>query len=82
MSCSLTPQAALLVPTDPIDPMVDRRGFTGSAKRPPVKADLPIYSLIIVGISGRWANVVTMLNNKMDFYCCDNSVGFCKSSHI
>ena len=30
---SLTPQAALLVPiSGPIDPVVDRRGFTGSAK--------------------------------------------------
>ena len=27
-------------------------------------------------------NVATMLNNKLDFYCCDNSVRFCKSSHI
>ena len=30
---SLTPQAALLVPiSGPIDPVVNRRGFTGSAK--------------------------------------------------
>ena len=33
ISSSLTPQAALLVPINsPIDPLVDRRGFTGSAK--------------------------------------------------
>ena len=33
VSSSLTPQAALLVPiSGPIDPLVDRRGFTGSAK--------------------------------------------------
>ena len=33
VSSSLTPQAALLVPiSGPIDPVVDRRGFTGSAK--------------------------------------------------
>ena len=32
-SSSLTPKAALLVPiSGPIDPVVDRRGFTGSAK--------------------------------------------------
>ena len=32
-SYSLTPQTALLVPiTGPIDPVVDRRGFTGSEK--------------------------------------------------
>ena len=40
-----------------------------------MKADLAIYSLI-VGTSGQWVNVATMLNNKLDFYCCDNSVGF------
>ena len=33
VSSSLTPQAALLVPiSGPIDPVVDRHGFTGSAK--------------------------------------------------
>ena len=33
VSSSLTPQAALLVPiSGPIDPVVDRRGFAGSAK--------------------------------------------------
>ena len=33
VSSSLIPQAALLVPiSGPIDPVVDRRGFTGSAK--------------------------------------------------
>ena len=40
-----------------------------------------LYSLI-VGTSGQQENVATMLNIKLDFYCCDNSVGFCKSSHI
>ena len=33
ISSSLTSQAALLVPiSGPIDPVVDRRGFTGSSK--------------------------------------------------
>ena len=33
ISSSLTPQAALLVPiSGPIDPVVDRCGFTGSSK--------------------------------------------------
>ena len=33
ISSSLTPQAALLVPiSGPIDPAVDRRGFTGPTK--------------------------------------------------
>ena len=26
--------------------------------------------------------IATMLNNKLDFYCCDNLIGFYKSSHI
>ena len=46
-----------------------------------MKADLVIYSLI-VGVSGQWESVATMLNIKLDFHCCDNLVGFCKSSHI
>ena len=50
-------------------------------KRPPVKADLAICSPI-VGVSGQWESVATMLNIKLDFHCCDNLVGFCKSSHI
>ena len=49
-------------------------------KRPPVKADLAIYGLM-VGMPGQWEDVATMLNIKLDF-CCDNSVDFCKSSHI
>ena len=36
-------------------------------KRPPVKADLAIYSLI-VGMSGQWENAATMLNIKLHFY--------------
>ena len=44
---------------------------------------LAIYSLIVgMSLSGQWENVATMLNIKLDFCCCDNSVGFCKSSHI
>ena len=31
-----------------------------------MKADLAIYSLV-VGMSGLWVNVATMLNNKLDF---------------
>ena len=46
-----------------------------------MKVNLAICSLI-VGMSGHWENVATMLNIKLDFYCRDNSVSFCKSSHI
>ena len=39
VSSSLTPQAALLVPNSgPIDPVVDRHGFTGVGKRPPCES--------------------------------------------
>ena len=66
VSSSLTPQAALLVPiSGPIDPVVDRRGFHRVGKRPPVKADLAIYSLV-VGMSGLWVNVATMLTIRVD----------------
>ena len=44
-----------------------------------MKGDLAICRLIILD-SGE--NVATMLDIKLDFYCCDNSVSFCKSSHI
>ena len=78
VSSSLTPQTALLVPITGL--CSGPSWFYRVEKRPPVKADLAIYSLV-VGMSGLWVNVATMLNNKLDFYCCDNSVGFCKSSH-
>ena len=55
--------------------------FYRVGKRPPVKAGLATYGLI-VGMSGQWEDVATMLNIKLDFCCCDNSVSFCKSSHI
>ena len=54
VSSSLTPQTALLVPiTGPIDPVVGPSWFYRVGKRPPVKADLAIYSLA-VGMSGLW----------------------------
>ena len=81
VSSSLTPQAALLVHAHqwPHRPSSGPYWFYRVCKRPPVKADLANYSLV-VGMSGQWVNVATMLNYKLDFYCCDNSVGFCKSS--
>ena len=54
--------------------------FYRVGKRPPMKADLAIYSLR-VGMYRQWENVAAMLNIKLDFCCCDNSVDFCKSSH-
>ena len=54
--------------------------FYRVGKRLPVKADLAIYSNVVM--SGQWENVATVLNIKLDFYCCDDLVGFCKSSHI
>ena len=76
-----TPSSLISAHQWPHRPCSGLSWFYRVGKRLPVKADLAIYSLI-VGMSGQWVNVVTMLNNKLDFYCCDNSVGFCKSSHI
>ena len=81
VSSSLTPPNSLISAHHwPHRPCSGPSWFYRVGKRPPVKADLAIYSLV-VGMSGLWVNVATMLNNKLDFYCCDNSVGFCKSSH-
>ena len=38
-----------------------------------MKADLTINSLI-VGVSGQWLSLATMLDNKLDFCCCDSLV--------
>ena len=47
-----TPCSYLMLISGPMDPVVDRRSFTGLAKLPrPVKADLAICSLM-VGMSG------------------------------
>ena len=59
MFSSLTTLAALLVPHRPCSGPL---WFYRVGKRPPVKADLAIYSLI-VGMSGQWVNVATMLIN-------------------
>ena len=71
------PRSLISTISGPIDYVVDHRCFTELAKDRP---DLTIYSLI-VGMSGQWENVATMLNIKLNFHCCDNSIGFCKSSH-
>ena len=82
VSSSLTPPNSLISAHHwPHRPCSGPSWLYRVGKRPPVKADLAIYSLV-VGMSGLWVNVATMLNNKLDFYCCDNSVGFCKSGHI
>ena len=76
-----TPSSLISAHQWPFRPCSGPSWFYRVSKRPPVKADLAIYSLI-VGMSGQWLNVAIALNNKLDFYCCDNSVEFCKSSHI
>ena len=50
-------------------------------KKPSVKADLAIYSCVL-GVTGQWVSVALTLCHQLDFSCCDNSVSFCKSSHI
>ena len=69
ISSSLTPQAALLVPINAHRLYSGPSWFYRVSKRPPVKADLAIYSLI-VGMSEQWKNA--MLHIKLDFYRCEN----------
>ena len=46
-----------------------------------MKADLVIYTHVF-GMPGQYESVALMLSHKMDFNCCANRDGFCKSSHI
>ena len=46
-----------------------------------MKADLAIYTLML-GVPGQYESVALMLRHKIDFHCCLNRGGFCKSSHI
>ena len=55
-------------------------GLTGS-KKALSETDLAIY-IHVFGVSGQYESVALMLSHKMDFYCCANRDGFCKSSYI
>ena len=46
-----------------------------------MKADLAIYTHVL-GVPGQYKSLALMLSHKMDFHCCANGDGFCKSSHI
>ena len=46
-----------------------------------MKADLAIYTHVL-GVPGQHESVALMLSHKMDFNCCANRDGFCKSNHI
>ena len=46
-----------------------------------MKADLAIYTYVLA-VPGQYESVALMLSYKMDFNCCANRDGFCKSSHI
>ena len=50
-------------------------------KKPPVKADLAIYSHP-VDACGQCMSESLMLGHNLEFSTCDIFVGFCKSSHI
>ena len=52
--------------------------FTGSAKKPSVKADLAIYSHVV---DVPWG-LSLILGFNLEFSSYDDSVGFHKSSHI
>ena len=36
----------------------------------------------MLGVPGQYESVAVMLSHKMDFNCCADRDGFCKSSHI
>ena len=45
-----------------------------------MKADLALCTHVL-GVPGQCKSVALMLSHKIDFYCCANRDGFCKSSH-
>ena len=45
-----------------------------------MKADLAIYTHVL-GVPGQYESVALVLTHKIDFNCCANRDGFCKSSH-
>ena len=75
---SLAPHATLLMPHRL---RCDSSWLDRVSKKLSVKADLAINSYIVT-VSGQYLSVAITLSNKMDFSYCDNTVGFCKSSHI
>ena len=78
---SLVPHTSLLVPfSGSKGPVVHIHHLTASRK-PSVKVDLAIYTHVL-GVPGQYESVALMLSHKMDFSCCANRDGFCKSSHI
>ena len=70
-----------MLPSGPLGPVMHQLGFTGSAKKPSVKADLAIYSQA-VDVRGRCMSESLKLGHNLDFSSCDIMVGFHKSSHI
>ena len=58
-----TPSRLISVHQWPHRPCSGPSWFCRVSKRPPVKADLAIYSLV-VGMSGLWMNVATILNKN------------------
>ena len=54
--------------------------FYRFGKKPPVKADLAIYSHA-VDVGGQCISESLTLRHNLDFSSCDIMVGFCKSSH-
>ena len=43
-----------------------------------MKADLAIYTHVL-GVPGQYESVALMLSHKMDFNCCANRDGFCRT---
>ena len=70
----------LIAFTGSTGPVVHLHGLTGS-RMPSVQADLVIYTHML-GVPGQCQSVALMLGYKLDFSCCVNKEGFCKSMQL
>ena len=76
-----TSPIVISAPQWPHRPCNAPRWFYRVGKEPSVKADLAIYSHI-VDVSGKFMNVLLILDFKLDFISCAIRDDFCKSSHV
>ena len=81
-SYSLAPHTSLLMPfSSSTGPVVHVHGLTGSRKALCESRLGYLYPCAWCAWTV-YESVALMLSHKMDFHCCANREGFCKSSHI
>ena len=76
-----TPCSLISAPQWPHAPYSGPTWFSSVGKRPPVKADLAIYSPVN-GVYVQCLSLAFMLSYNLDFNSCAIRDGFRKSSHI